>query len=56
MARAKGELEENERLLALQEMARSQYSLSWLNNFVEEWERAVESIQLAFERIRRNKR
>lgn len=55
MARAAQELETDERLLALQEMARSQYSLTWLDKFVNEWEEATDNIRQAFESLRRNK-
>lgn len=56
MARAGEDLENNQRLRELQKLAKSQYSLEYLDNFVTEWEMAVETLKDAFERIRRMQR
>lgn len=56
MARAGEDLENNQRLRELQKLSKSQYSLEYSDNFVMEWEMAVETLKGAFERIRRMQR
>lgn len=56
MARAGEDLENNQRLRELQKLAKSQYSLEYLENFVTEWEMAVETLKDAFEQLRRMQR
>ena len=52
MARAREDLENNQRLRELQKISKSQYSLEYLDNFVTEWEMATEMLKDAFVRIR----